>query len=194
MAPLPSCSWDGVAVPSGPGKPERWSGFHCIQSRGTRCGIYGRASLSELPPPPGHGAKRRGLKGDQKGLGRDGPLPGRAAAQMQARVQLEPGQVRRPARCKLSAAENTRHSPDAGVDAEPFAPYNGKLGDGETTDEEFAAGPNLPLESSQPDRYHFYNVLWVETIDDVMYRKVAGRVPKEIWEQNGREPRKIVLG
>lgn len=42
--------------------------------------------------------------------------------------------------------------------------------------------------------YHFYNVLWVETRDKVMYRKAAGRVPKEVWERNCGKPEQIELG
>ncbi|ETS82039.1 hypothetical protein PFICI_07041 [Pestalotiopsis fici W106-1] len=42
--------------------------------------------------------------------------------------------------------------------------------------------------------YFFYNVLWVETIDGVMYRKAAGRIPEDIWEQTCGIPQRIVLG
>ncbi|OTB13827.1 hypothetical protein K445DRAFT_319722 [Daldinia sp. EC12] len=42
--------------------------------------------------------------------------------------------------------------------------------------------------------YEFYNVLWVERRGDFMERKAAGRVPKEIWEQNQGELQNIRLG
>lgn len=42
--------------------------------------------------------------------------------------------------------------------------------------------------------YEFYNVLWVETIDNIMYRRAAGRVPKDIWEKNCGQEKMIVLG
>ncbi|KAI1483745.1 heterokaryon incompatibility protein-domain-containing protein [Daldinia eschscholtzii] len=41
--------------------------------------------------------------------------------------------------------------------------------------------------------YEFYNVLWVERRGDFMERKAAGRVPKEIWEQNQGELQNIRL-
>lgn len=91
---------------------------------------------------------------------------------------------------KFSAADDTRQSLDAGIDVGPFSyrycrdmRYIGP-----------AVGPRTPAEPDQPERYHFYNVLWVETIEGVMYRKAVGRVPREIWELNCGEPTKIVLG
>ncbi|GAB1312294.1 hypothetical protein MFIFM68171_02504 [Madurella fahalii] len=42
--------------------------------------------------------------------------------------------------------------------------------------------------------YHLYNVLWVEYIEGVAYRKAAGRVTKEIWEANCSELKKVILG
>lgn len=42
--------------------------------------------------------------------------------------------------------------------------------------------------------YEFYDVLWVETRDNVKYRKAAGRVPKDVWEQSCGAPQTIVLG
>lgn len=82
----------------------------------------------------------------------------------------------------FSAEVDTRKSLDAGIDVGPFArlfafPY---------------------LESAETifggNTYQFYNVLWVETIDGVMYRKAAGRVRKEIWELNCGEDTEVVLG
>lgn len=91
---------------------------------------------------------------------------------------------------KYSAADDTRQSLDAGIDVGPFA-YRycldmGKVGP--------AVGPTATAEPSRHERYHFYSVLWVETIGGIMYRKAAGRVPREIWELNCGEPTKIVLG
>lgn len=42
--------------------------------------------------------------------------------------------------------------------------------------------------------YEFYNVLWVETIDNIMYRRAVGRVPKDVWEKNCGREKTIVLG
>lgn len=91
---------------------------------------------------------------------------------------------------KLSAADDTQRSLDAGIDVGPFA-YPRRPG---TSNESPAVRQTAPGGSNKPERYHFYNVLWVETIKGVMYRKAAGRVPKEIWELNCGEPTKIVLG
>lgn len=76
---------------------------------------------------------------------------------------------------KFSAEDDTRQSLDAGIDVGPFA----RMG--------------LHMQPEDSD-YHFYNVLWVETIEGVMYRKAAGRVPKEIWDLNCGETVKVVLG
>lgn len=42
--------------------------------------------------------------------------------------------------------------------------------------------------------YEFYNVLWVETRGNITYRKAAGRVSRDIFEQNCGAPETIVLG
>jgi len=42
--------------------------------------------------------------------------------------------------------------------------------------------------------YQFYNVLWVEWVDVVAYRKGVGRVMKEVWEGEEREEIDFVLG
>lgn len=76
---------------------------------------------------------------------------------------------------KFSAEDDARQSLDAGIDVGPFA----RMG--------------LHMQPEDSD-YHFYNVLWVETIEGVMYRKAAGRVPKEIWDLNCGETVKVVLG
>lgn len=52
---------------------------------------------------------------------------------------------------------------------------------------------DLPLEWKEKS-YDFYNVLWVWRSGDVMYRKAAGRVPKDIWEENCGPPQKVMLG
>ena len=44
------------------------------------------------------------------------------------------------------------------------------------------------------DEYHYYNVLWIERDGDIVYRRAAGRVPKDVWEQNCSTPIKIILG
>lgn len=75
----------------------------------------------------------------------------------------------------FSAEDDTRQSLDAGIDVGPFA----------------RMGVHMQPEDSD---YHFYNVLWVETIEGVMYRKAAGRVRKEIWDLNCGETVKVVLG
>jgi len=93
---------------------------------------------------------------------------------------------------KLSAVADTRQSLDAGIDVGPFAYRHCP----KVSDARPAVMPTAPAPagSNQPERYHFYNVLWVETIEEVMYRKAAGRVPKEIWELNCGEPTEVVLG
>lgn len=52
---------------------------------------------------------------------------------------------------------------------------------------------DLPLEWMDKS-YDFYNILWVWRSGDVMYRKAAGRVPKDIWEKNCGPSQKITLG
>jgi hypothetical protein len=42
--------------------------------------------------------------------------------------------------------------------------------------------------------YSFYNMLWVENRGGVMYRKAAGRISKEIWQQNCGVRERMVLG
>ncbi|KAK7754569.1 hypothetical protein SLS62_003351 [Diatrype stigma] len=44
------------------------------------------------------------------------------------------------------------------------------------------------------ENYEFYNVLWIERRDGFVERMAAGRVPKDIWEQNQGAPEKIRLG
>ncbi|KAI0171542.1 heterokaryon incompatibility protein-domain-containing protein [Pestalotiopsis sp. NC0098] len=52
---------------------------------------------------------------------------------------------------------------------------------------------SLPLDWAD-ETYSFYNVLWVETKDGFMYRKAAGRISENIWEQNCGNSQKITLG
>ena len=42
--------------------------------------------------------------------------------------------------------------------------------------------------------YEFFNVLWVEWVAGVAYRKALGRVVKSIWEEEKRENIRLVLG
>lgn len=39
----------------------------------------------------------------------------------------------------------------------------------------------------------YYNVLWVERQGGILYRRAAGRIKKEFWEQHCSEPIKIIL-
>lgn len=69
-------------------------------------------------------------------------------------------------------------------------------------------GPLFPLdeydshsghEEELPETWHdmayeFYNVLWVETRGNVKYRKAAGWVSKDIWEETPGALETIVLG
>lgn len=89
---------------------------------------------------------------------------------------------------EFSAADSARQSLNSGIDVGPFASCHRPDNTGATVGATASAG------SDRPERYHFYNILWVETIDGVMYRKAVGRVPKEVWELNCGEPTKIVLG
>lgn len=48
--------------------------------------------------------------------------------------------------------------------------------------------------ASGNDIYHFYNVLWVERVDGVAYRRGAGRIKKDAWEAHCSEPSVVILG
>lgn len=89
---------------------------------------------------------------------------------------------------KFSAAEYARESINAGIDVGPFSSCHHEDETGASIGTTASAGPD------RPEVYHFYNVLWVETIEGVMYRKAAGRVPKEVWELNCGQSTRIVLG
>lgn len=91
---------------------------------------------------------------------------------------------------RITAAAHTQESIDAGIDVGPFAYRHFS----DRSNASPAAKQTVTAEMNQPELYHFYNVLWVETVDGVMYRKAVGRVPKEIWELNCGDPTKIVLG
>ena len=43
-------------------------------------------------------------------------------------------------------------------------------------------------------KYEFYNVLWVEWIGQVAYRKAVGRVEKSVWEAEKKDEINLVLG
>lgn len=74
----------------------------------------------------------------------------------------------------------------AGLDQGPF--FRKDFGCTKNEDDD-----DLPSEWKDKS-YDFYNVLWVWKSGDVMYRKAAGRVPKDIWEKNCGPPQKITLG
>lgn len=40
----------------------------------------------------------------------------------------------------------------------------------------------------------FYNVLWIEWVDGVAYRKGVGEVKRHLWERQTREPIELILG
>jgi hypothetical protein len=42
--------------------------------------------------------------------------------------------------------------------------------------------------------FHFYNVLWIEREGEIAYRRAAGRVPKDVWEENCLESTRVILG
>jgi hypothetical protein len=42
--------------------------------------------------------------------------------------------------------------------------------------------------------YDYYNVLWVEWIDGIAYRKGLGRVFKDIWDRQEPEHVHLILG
>ncbi|KAK5174510.1 uncharacterized protein LTR77_001590 [Saxophila tyrrhenica] len=50
------------------------------------------------------------------------------------------------------------------------------------------------LEASNEEFCEFYNVLWIERIDGVEYRKACGWVPKYIWEAYATGPVEVKLG
>lgn len=77
---------------------------------------------------------------------------------------------------------------ESGLDLGPF--YSGSSS---CTSLSNKASGSLPLDWAE-ETYSFYNVLWVETKDGVMYRKAAGRISEHIWEQNCGVPQKITLG
>ncbi|KAK8109166.1 heterokaryon incompatibility protein-domain-containing protein [Apiospora sp. TS-2023a] len=87
--------------------------------------------------------------------------------------------------------DETRRNIEAGIDVGPFARRWVAMVDG---GKGTGGGGEEPETTDEPERYQFYNVLWVEIVDGIMYRKAAGRVPKEIWEENCGEPERIVLG
>lgn len=42
--------------------------------------------------------------------------------------------------------------------------------------------------------YAFYNVLWIEMVEGVAYRKAVGRVWKDAWKQQATKDVDILLG
>ncbi len=51
-----------------------------------------------------------------------------------------------------------------------------------------------PLNGSPEEIYYYYNVLWVERKGEISYRRAAGRVRKEIWEDNRSGLVNVILG
>lgn len=93
--------------------------------------------------------------------------------------------------------EETRRQIDGDIDVGPFARRCVSIADTAQSHSFERIEPQTTGESQptgETEKYHYYSVLWVETVDGIMYRKAAGRVPKEIWEQNCEEPEGIVLG
>jgi hypothetical protein len=50
--------------------------------------------------------------------------------------------------------------------------------------------PNLELFIE----YHFYNVMWIEWVNGIVYRKAIGRVRQDIWERQDLEWIDVTLG
>ena len=48
--------------------------------------------------------------------------------------------------------------------------------------------------SDYVDPHKFYNVLWIEWVDGIAYRKGLGRVEKSGWESADTEEIEVVLG
>ena len=42
--------------------------------------------------------------------------------------------------------------------------------------------------------YRFYNVMWVEWVDQIAYRKAIGRVPESVWDRVTHDRVDVVLG
>jgi hypothetical protein len=47
---------------------------------------------------------------------------------------------------------------------------------------------------STSKKYSFYNVLWVEWLDSIAYRRGIGRVPTEAWDRQSIKNVSVVLG
>jgi hypothetical protein len=52
---------------------------------------------------------------------------------------------------------------------------------------------NLVEEIKAQERYEFYNVLWVEWVDSLAYRKGAGRVWIDAWERQHLKTMNVCL-
>ena len=46
----------------------------------------------------------------------------------------------------------------------------------------------------QTGLYRFYNVMWVEWLDKIAYRKAVGRVPESVWDRVADDRVDVVLG
>jgi hypothetical protein len=40
----------------------------------------------------------------------------------------------------------------------------------------------------------FYNVLWIEWVDGIVYRKALGQVAKQVWDSHPEEWIDVILG
>lgn len=92
------------------------------------------------------------------------------------------------------SSTNSR-APQAGHDLGPLFPSASHWLDqhGESHQRHDYGGGDLP-QSWREKTYEFYNVLWIQFKDKIMYRVAAGRVPKDVWEENQGLPERVVLG
>jgi len=68
---------------------------------------------------------------------------------------------------------------------------------GQIPNDEWQHAPTEMKNEERPKEgvfYEVYNVLWVEWIDGVAYRRAHGRVEKGVWEGLKVEPVELVLG
>jgi hypothetical protein len=53
---------------------------------------------------------------------------------------------------------------------------------------------SIPERSKKGERYEFYNVLLIEWMRGIAYRRALGRVVKDVWEKEAQEMVDLVLG
>ncbi len=51
-----------------------------------------------------------------------------------------------------------------------------------------------PRAGARGSKYEFYNVLWVEWVEGIAYRKGLGRIEKSAWEDQELESIELILG